>query len=88
MQAGVKTLPTLIGNKAAKIVAYVAITIGCVALLLPLYFNLFKPYYLVGAIPAILVCAYSTRLKPGSAHKAIKVAMYLAIVGFLIGAVL
>lgn len=85
VQASVKTLPTLIGIKPAKAIAYALITIACIALLLPLYFQLFSIYYLAGAIPAIAVCAYSLRLNSHKAQKMLKLAMYLAMVGFLIG---
>lgn len=85
-QAGVKTLPTLIGEKPAKAAAYVLVALSCIALLLPLYLHLFSFYYLAGAIPAILVCSYSATRKPHTAQKALKLAMYLAMIGFLIGA--
>lgn len=88
LRAGIKTLPTLIGEKPAKAAAYALLTIGCIALLLPLYFGLFGIYYLIGAVPAILVCGYSATQNAHKAQKAIKVAMYLAILGFLIGALI
>jgi len=86
LKAGVRTLPTLIGEKPAKVMAYILLAIACVALLLPLYFQLFSYYYLAGAIPAIAVCAYSLQLNAHNAQKMLKVAMYLAILGFMIGA--
>jgi geranylgeranylglycerol-phosphate geranylgeranyltransferase len=86
LRAGVKTLPTLIGEKPAKAVAYTLVAIACIALLLPLYFQLFSYYYLAGAIPAIAVCAYSLRLNAHKAQKLLKLAMFLAMIGFLIGA--
>jgi len=84
--AGVRTLPTLIGQTPAKAAAYVLLAVGCAAALLPLYLGLFKPYYLVGVVPAIIACIYSSMLGAHKAQKMIKAAMYLAILGFLIGA--
>jgi len=86
VKAGVKTLPTLIGEKPAKLTAYMLVALACIALLLPLYFQLFSYYYLIGAIPAIAVCAYSLRLNARKAQKLLKLAMFLAMMGFLIGA--
>ena len=86
LKAGVKTLPTLIGEKPAKVIAYILLAIACVALLLPLYFQLFSFYYLAGAISAIVVCAFSATRNAHKAQKMLKVAMYLAILGFMIGA--
>jgi geranylgeranylglycerol-phosphate geranylgeranyltransferase len=86
LKAGIKTLPTLIGEKPAKAIAYILLAIACITLLLPLYFQLLSYYYLAGAIPAIAICAYSLRLNAHKAQKLLKLAMFLAMIGFLIGA--
>ena len=87
-QAGIKTLPTLIGEKPAKVIAYVLILIGCALLALPYYLGIFSLPYLVGAVPAIFLCLYSIAMPAAKAQKALKAAMYFAILGFLLGAVI
>lgn len=84
---GIKTLPIAAGQKAARVTSAAFLLIACVMLALPYYLGVFALPYLIGALPAVIVCIYSTALKPAKAQKAIKLAMYLVFLGFILGTV-
>ncbi len=87
-KSGIKTLPIILGEKKAKAIAYAIIFLGCIFLILPYYLQLFSFWYLIGAIPAILLCLYSIKCNSHKAQKMLKASMYLVILGFLIGVIL
>ncbi len=87
-KAGVKTLPSIIGEKPARVVAYVFIIIGCGLLYLPFDLGIFGAAYLVGAIPAVVLCLTSMVKPAAISQKMLKAAMYLAIIGFILGVVI
>jgi geranylgeranylglycerol-phosphate geranylgeranyltransferase len=87
LAAGVKTLPTLIGEKPAKAIAYLLVLLGAALLALPYYLGFFSLSYLIGAVPGILVSLYSMTKPAAKGQKLLKAAMYFVILGFLLGAV-
>ncbi len=83
-----RTLPIVAGEKTAKSVAYVILTIACASLIWP--YQILSAYYLIGAIPGVLACLYAIaeHKNPRKSQKMIKVAMYLVMFGFLLGSIL
>jgi len=86
--AGIRTLPMVINRERAHVLAFVFLYIGCIMLAIPYLLGIFGLYYLIGAIPAVILCIYAARLPPAKAQRTIKVAMYLVFLGFVLGAVL
>jgi geranylgeranylglycerol-phosphate geranylgeranyltransferase len=86
--AGLKTLPIIFGVKLPKMSAYVLLLADCALLLAPFYLKIFSLYYFIGAVPAVLLCIYSFRQNAHGARVSIKIAMYLAFLGFILGSVL
>lgn len=84
---GLKTLPAVVGKERAHILAFVFLYIGCAMLAIPLYYGVFGLAYIIGAVPAVLLCIYAAKLQSGKAQRVIKVAMYLVFLGFILGAV-
>jgi geranylgeranylglycerol-phosphate geranylgeranyltransferase len=84
-KAGIRTLPIRFGIKGPKIFAYLLIFLGCILLLAPFALGPFKPAYWIGAVPAVLLCIYSAKLQPRKSRKAIKAAMYLVFLAFILG---
>ena len=85
-----KTLPILIGEKKALVIALVFLAFTIIYLAVPIYLNLFTYAYLIGAVPAILLSVYAITKgikSPLKSSKIIKVAMYMVILGFVLGAV-
>jgi len=84
-----RTLPIVIGNKGAMIVASIVLMLGIASLLVPLYAGLFSAYYYVGIVPAIIICLLAVAKKtPHKSQKLIKIAMYFIFLGFILGTVL
>jgi geranylgeranylglycerol-phosphate geranylgeranyltransferase len=80
---GARTLPIRIGMRWSKLVAYIILTGACLSLILPL--EVLSVYYLIGAVPGVIICAASLMYTPAKAQKLIKIAMYLVMAGFLLG---
>ena len=93
--AGAKTLPIVAGIRASKAVASLSAIAAIALLSMPFYLSVLSPYYLVGAVPAAALMLFSLaklgkasqeRLSVTKAKKLMKVAMFLVLAGFLIGA--
>ncbi len=88
--AKIKTLPIVIGEKKATLVASAVLILGILSLLAPVYKNLFSYFYYIGMIPAVLACLYAlAKMKAArKAQKLIKIAMYFVFLGFVLGTLL
>ncbi|MFH1445714.1 MAG: UbiA family prenyltransferase [Nanoarchaeota archaeon] len=84
---GAKTLPIVIGEKKSFALAAVFLLIGCVLLAVPFLLSLFNVFYLIGAVPAILLCLYALTQKAPKAQKLVKIAIYLVFLGFMLGSI-
>lgn len=84
---GIKTLPQIISEKSARYFALILLYIGCILLIVPLYLQLFRIAYAIGAVLAIIICIYAAKLPAPRAQRMIKAAMYLVFLGFFLGAV-
>jgi geranylgeranylglycerol-phosphate geranylgeranyltransferase len=83
-----RTLPIILGEKPSAGLAYIILYYTCAMLILPVALVILSLYYLIGAVPAILVCIYAYRSGPEKAQKMIKIAMYLVFLGFILGSVI
>lgn len=88
--ANIRTLPLIIGEKKASIIAAIALVTAILSLSLPVYYNLFSYFYYAGMVPAVLICIYAiTKMsKARRAQKMIKIAMYFVFLGFVLGTIL
>ena len=84
---GLRTLPLVIGRGKSAILAFAFLYAGCALLSVPFLLQLFSIAYLLGAVPAVLLCIYAAKLPAAKAQKVIKIAMYLVFLGFVLGAV-
>jgi geranylgeranylglycerol-phosphate geranylgeranyltransferase len=82
-----KTLPIVWGARPSRYLALSILYVGCILLIAPLYLGMFGLLYLVGALPAILICLYASSAKVKKAEKLIKVAIYFVFLGFILGSV-
>ncbi len=88
--AKIKTLPLVIGETKAAIVASIVLIVGILSLVMPVYYKLFSVFYYIGMIPAVLICMAAIRYMK-NAHKAqkfIKISMYFVFLGFILGTIL
>jgi geranylgeranylglycerol-phosphate geranylgeranyltransferase len=85
---GTRTLPMVIGKRVTKMFAYGILAVACILLILPYLFGIFDFWYLVGIMPAVILCMYSATVGPHNAQRAIKIAMYFVLFGFLLGSFL
>lgn len=84
---GAKTLPIAIGAGKATGLASLVLLLAIAALFIPAYMGMFRIYYFIGIIPAILICLFAIRKmkKPHKAQKLVKMAMYFVFLGFVLG---
>ena len=85
---GAATLPIIAGEQKARLLANAILLLTVISLALPLVVGLFSAYYLIGAVPAVVLSLYSFTRKPARAQKLIKIAMYFVMLGFILGSVL
>jgi geranylgeranylglycerol-phosphate geranylgeranyltransferase len=83
-----RTLPILYGEKISSGLAYIILYYTCIMLIVPLALLIVSPYYLIGAVPAILICIYAHRVGPEKSQKLIKIAMYFVFLGFITGSLI
>ncbi len=83
---GMKTLPILMGEKKSKIVAYAILLLACVSLILPI--SLLNIFYIPLAIIGVIICLYAIASHNNitRAQKLVKIAMFVIMFGFLVGA--
>ncbi len=82
---GAKTLPIIWGENPSKLLGYAFLYIACLLLFLPLYLNIFGFSYMIGIIPALVLCLYAWKTPPAKTQRLIKLSMYLVLVGFVMG---
>lgn len=87
-KAGAKTLPLMFGSKAARAVASLFLLIAASLLIVPYLQKMVSVYYLVLAVPAILLSLYAIIQEPKKGERTIKKATFLVLFAFLIGTVL
>lgn len=85
-----KTLPMLIGNKNAAIISAVFFIVGPILSGIPFINGIFGPLYAVVIIAdAIFVyCAYLVFKNAHKSEKLAKVAMFIALISFILGVVI
>lgn len=88
-EEGLRTLPIVIGRKRSLWIATICLLIAAIASPIPYVQGTFGYPYLVVVIPAIVVMlagVYSSWQNPASGQRYIKTGMYVAIAGFVVGA--
>lgn len=83
-----KTLPIVVGRNFASGVAMMFIIFAMLVAPLPYAFNIFGLYYIAGVSIAVVLFAVSCfviLVNPAKAQKIMKIAMFVAIISFLIG---
>jgi geranylgeranylglycerol-phosphate geranylgeranyltransferase len=88
---GAKTLPIIIGESSSRVAALIFLWIGVFSLFVPVFKNIFSIFYFIGVVPAIILCVYATissvKDEWRSAQKAVKYAMFLVMLGYILGSV-
>lgn len=84
-KAGAKTLPLIFGKKAARIAASLFLLIAASLLVLPYLQKMVSVYYLIFAVPAILLSLYAIAQEPKKGERTIKKATFLVLFAFLVG---
>ncbi len=85
----IKTLPILIGKHPARILADLILIVATIALAYPIYKGMVTIFYLVGVLPALIFIVYALYSQDiTKSQKSIKIAMFLVILGFLLGIIL
>jgi geranylgeranylglycerol-phosphate geranylgeranyltransferase len=85
---GLRTLPIVVGERRALVVAAVALAVAVAASPLPYVLGVFGLPYLVAVLPGDAVMLYAARRSfdaPGPAHRVLKYGMLLAAAAFLVG---
>ncbi|MBL7160638.1 MAG: UbiA family prenyltransferase [Candidatus Aenigmarchaeota archaeon] len=82
---GAKTLPLIWGLGKSRGLAIAFLAIGCILLALPV--PMFSLFYLVGAVPAAALCIFAATRKPARAEKLVKIAIFLVLLGFILGSI-
>lgn len=87
-KAGVRTLPLAIGKKPARIIASAILLLAASLLVVPYLQKMVNIYYLVLAVPAIMLSLYAITQEPAKGERIVKKATFLVLFAFLIGTVL
>lgn len=87
-KAGAKTLPLAVGKKPTRIAASLFLLIAASLLVVPYLQKMVSIYYLVLAIPAIILSLYAIAQQPERGERTVKKATFLVLFAFLVGAVL
>ncbi len=87
-KAGAKTIPLMFGRKAARIAASILLLIAASLLVLPYLQKMVSVYYLILAVPAILLSLYAIAQEPKKGERTIKKATFLVLFAFLVGTIL
>lgn len=87
-KAGAKTIPLMFGKKAARIAASLFLLIAASLLVVPYLQKMVSVYYLVLAVPAIMLSLYAIIQEPKKGERTIKKATFLVLFAFLIGVLL
>ncbi len=87
-KARAKTLPLTIGKKPTRIIASLFLLIAAGLLVLPYLQKTVSVYYLILAIPAILITLYAIMQEPAKGERIVKKATFLVLFAFLAGTVL
>ncbi len=87
-KAGAKTLPLAIGKKSTRIFASIILLIAAGLLVVPYLQKMVSVYYLVLAVPAIVLSLYAIIQEPKLGERTIKMATFLVLFAFLVGVLL
>ena len=86
--ANIKTILIVLGQKKAKLIGSIFGIIGCLIIIIPYYNTVFNNYYLIGAIPGILIALYAiSNTNPEKTQKNLKISMLFVLIGFLISSI-
>lgn len=87
-KAGAKTIPLIFGKKAVRIAASLFLLIAASLLIVPYLQKTVGIYYLILAIPAVLLCLYAIAQEPEKGERTVKKATFLVLFAFLVGTIL
>lgn len=88
-KAGARTLPIRIGASRSRTVGSILLVLAILSLFTPFFYNILSLFYWIGALPAIILSLYAIVIvSPRKSQKMIKFAMFLVMLGFILGAVL
>ncbi len=86
--AGLRTMPIVIGERPAWGIALGAVLLGAILSPLPYLRETFGTLYFVGLVPALLIMGYAGLIGPDAparGQRLLKVGMYVALAGFVLG---
>lgn len=87
-KAGAKTLPLAIGKKPTRIIASAILLLAASLLIVPYLQKMVSVYYLVLAVPAVLLSLYAIIQEPKRGERTVKMATFLVLFAFLVGTIL
>ncbi len=88
MSAKIQTLPISIGENNSRALAFALIYSAFLLLFIPLYYNLFSVFYLIGVIPAIVISIFAIKMPIRKSEKAIKISIYFVLLGFILSSLI
>lgn len=88
-KGGKKTVPILFGEDVARVVIKIFVIVAILMTPLPFIFELLNSYYIIAVLICDVMFIYSFRFlkkNPAKAQKIMKIAMFIGVLSFLIGA--
>lgn len=87
-KAGAKTIPLMFGKKTTRIIASAILLLAASLLIVPYLQKMVSVYYLILAVPAIMLSLYAITQQPEKGERTIKKATFLVLFAFLVGVLL